>query len=396
MSRIKLALITSTRAEYGLLLPLIRAIEKEPQFSLQVIVTGTHLLKEYGETVRFIEKDGVPIAYRIPIMHNGSGQNEVIACAITEFDALYEKEKYDAVIVLGDRYELYGFCIPAMMQRIPIIHLHGGERTEGALDERIRHSITKMAALHFPSIPEYAKRIVQMGEDPRFVYPVGAIGLDNILSLKPVPREDLENEYGISFDEKTALVTFHPVTLDTKEQIRDQAECVFSSLLLSGIKCIVTMPNSDTGGDIAVSVIERYSRMYPEQFIYRKSLGQINYLSVLRYVNAVIGNSSSGILEAPSFGIPTVDIGDRQRGRFAPKTVIHCDCEKEKIINAVNTAFSAEFRESIKGYVNPYGDGKTAERIVHILKNTDLHDERILKKQFYDIDFKGPDWDEKY
>lgn len=390
MSRWKLAVVTSTRAEYGLLYPLIRALEADDDFQVQVIVTGTHLLASYGNTVRYIEEDGVSIAYRIPIMQDGDSSAQIIARAVSAFDAVYEKERYDGVVVLGDRYELYGFCLPALMRRIPLIHLHGGEKTEGAIDERIRHSITKMASLHFPSLPQYAKRIVQMGEQPAFVHPVGAIGLDNILALTPIPPAELEEELQLSFDSPTALVTFHPVTLDTEEQVRLQAERVFRALWRSGLTCLVTMPNSDTGGDMAREVIARYVEQDPTHFIYRKSLGQRKYLSVLRCVGAVIGNSSSGILEVPSFGIPTVDIGDRQQGRFAPDTVLHCACDEDAICQTIQYAFSPDFRARIKGYVSPYGDGKTAARIVRILKETDLRDERLRKKQFYDIDFKGP------
>ncbi|MEF9945174.1 MAG: UDP-N-acetylglucosamine 2-epimerase [Lachnospiraceae bacterium] len=385
---LKVAVITSTRAEYGLFFPLIQELKKDSYFNVQIIVTGTHLLKEYGDTIQYIREDGIAIAHCIPIMKSGKQNvNTVISKAITAFDAVYTHESYDAIIVLGDRYELYGFCIPALMNQIPIIHIHGGEKTEGAIDESIRHSITKMAALHFPSIYEYAKRIIQMGENPKYVYPVGALGVDNIMHLKPIKQRELEQEFSVNFNTEIAVVTFHPVTLGTIDEVKAQAEEVFEALVESGMTCIVTMPNSDTGGDVANQVIQTYVEKYKPQFIYRKSLGQRRYLSVLRYAKMVIGNSSSGILEVPSFGIPTIDIGDRQQGRFAPRTVIHCECVKCDIQKAIKKGKSEEFLDEIKGYESPYGQGNTASTICKILKKVDFKNENIRKKKFCDIEF---------
>lgn len=385
----KVAVITSTRAEYGLLYPLIKTLSEDNAFHVHVLVTGTHLLDKYGMTVRFIENDGIKIAYRLPIIdENDENSNAVIAKAVIAFDAVYSKEKYDAIIVLGDRYELYGFCIPALMNRIPIIHIHGGEKTEGAMDERIRHSITKMASLHFPSIEEYAKRIIQMGEDPNFVFPVGALGIDNIMQLEIMPLGELEKELSVDLEHDTALVTFHPVTLNSVSKIKQQAEIVFSALSQLSMNYIVTMPNSDIGGDITRDIIQKYVDDYPSKFKYIKSLGQKRYLSALHYVKMVIGNSSSGIIEVPSFGIPTIDIGDRQQGRFSPKTVIHCECTEREIIDAIQKGASPEFELSINNYKNPYGEGDTAEKICRVLKNIDLTSECITKKQFYDLEFE--------
>lgn len=385
----KIALITSTRAEYGLLFPLIKALTEDTFFQLHVIVTGTHLLQKYGNTLKFIEDDAVRIAYKLPIMdENVENTNAIIAKAIIAFDAVYQSENYEAIVVLGDRYELFGFCIPALINRIPIIHIHGGEKTEGAIDECIRHSITKMAAIHFPSIQEYAKRIIQMGENPEVVFPVGALGIDNIMHLPKMSQLELEKELSVNFNIDTALVTFHPVTLKCLEEIEKEAETVFSSLSKLPINYIVTMPNSDMGGDITRKVIERYVNELPSQFIYIKNLGQKRYLSTLQYVKMVIGNSSSGIIEVPSFGIPTIDIGDRQQGRFSPDTVIHCKCTENEIHQAIEKGLSDKFRNSIKNYKNPYGEGNTAQKICTVLKHTDLRDERFIKKQFYDIEFE--------
>lgn len=385
----KIAIITSTRAEYGLLFPLIKALTMDEFFQVQVIVTGTHLLDKYGKTIQFIEDDGVKIAYQLPIMdEDAENTSAIIAKAIVAFDAVYRRENYDAIIVLGDRYELYGFCIPALMERIPIIHIHGGEKTEGAIDERIRHSITKMASVHFPSTTEYANRIIQMGENPRFVFPVGALGIDNIMHLATIPQHELEEDLLINFSEDTALVTFHPVTLNSMNEIEQEAKTVFSALSEYPMNYIVTMPNSDMGGDITRQVIEEYVNKYPSKFVYFKSLGQKRYLSVLHYVKMVIGNSSSGIIEVPCYRIPTINIGERQQGRFSPDTVIHCNCSKTEILKAIDIGMSKDFRTAIKTYKNPYGEGNTAQKICKVLKLIDLKSNHITKKQFYDIKFE--------
>lgn len=386
--KIRLAVITATRAEYGVLRPLIVELLQDDCFECNLIVTGTHLLEKYGKTEQFIEKDQIPIQYRIPIIDDGNEEQcNIIGCAIAKFSTLYQKEKYDAIVVLGDRYELYGFCIPAMLYRIPIIHIHGGEKTEGAVDEKIRHSITKMASVHFPSVESYAKRIIQMGENPKYVYPVGALGIDNIVNLPLLEKKDLEENLGIDFSKNVAIVTFHPVTMDSVEETVKQAEIVFDTLINLPLFLLVTMPNSDMGGEYITEYIIRLQKDNPGKVLFRKSLGQINYLSSLRYAKLVIGNSSSGIIETSSFGIPTINIGERQKGRLAPKNVIHCECCEEDIETAVFRALSDEFKESLNGYKNPYGDGKTANRIKNILKKINWKDSKILKKEFFDIDF---------
>lgn len=384
----KVAVITATRAEYGLLLPLIKKLLKDSFFDCHVIVTGTHLLKKYGETVTFIERDGIPIRYRIDIMDEGHvNQNEVIAKGIIEFARLYEKEEYNAIIVLGDRYELFGFCIPALLKNIPIIHIHGGEKSEGAIDEKIRHSITKMSSVHFPSIKEYADRIIQMGENPDFVYSVGALGIDNALNMELFSKDNLSQELQVDFDKDVAIVTFHPATLSSELEMLQQTEILMSVLLETKLFSIITMPNSDFGGEKMWDIILKYSDMYPEKFKLVKSLGQKKYLSCLKYAKVVIGNSSSGIIETASFGIPTVDIGERQRGRFAPCNVLHCDCKKEEIFQCINHALDPKFRIKIQNYKNPYGDGKTAGRMVEILKRIDWKDSRLIQKVFFDVNF---------
>lgn len=386
---LKVAVITSTRAEYGLLYPLIKKLLKDEYFECQLVVTGTHLLKRFGNTIDVIRNDRIPIAYEVPIMEEETENiNTVIAKGIYEFSKIYEKEQYEAIIVLGDRYELYSFCIPAVMLNIPIIHIHGGERTEGAVDERVRHSISKMASLHFPSLPEYAHRLIQLGENPSYIYSVGALGIDNIKQIIPLSKKELENDLKICLDKPTALMTFHPVTLDSAIEIKRQGRELFEALVETKLNYIVTMPNNDRGNGILTEIIEKYSENYPEKFFYYKSLGQKRYLSLLRYVSMVVGNSSSGLIEVPSFNIPTINVGDRQKGRFMPDTVINCECEKKQILDAVLYAQSDEFRNKVENYVSPYGIGNTAEKMIDIMKKVDFKSDGIIKKEFYDLEFK--------
>lgn len=382
----KIAVITATRAEYGLLKPLIEELLIDENIDCKVIVTGTHLLEKYGRTIQFIEKDGIPIQYTIPIMEEEqNNQCVVIAKATTAFSEIYQVEKYDAIVVLGDRYELYGFCVPALLHRIPIIHIHGGEKTEGAVDEKIRHSITKMASIHFPSIEEYAKRIIQMGENPEFVYPVGALGIDNALKLPLLSKEELEKNLEIDFSNNIAIVTFHPVTMEGIESAKIQAREVFDTLIQLPVFSVVTMPNSDMGGDVITEIILEYAEKYPHKMKFMKSLGQLRYLSALKYASLVVGNSSSGIIETASFRIPTINIGDRQKGRFSPQNVIHCECKAEEIKKAVEKGLSVAFKEEIVDCVNPYGDGQAAVRMRKILNEIDWTDSRIVQKEFWDL-----------
>lgn len=382
----KLGIITATRAEYGLLYPLIVELNNSDKFDVKLIVTGTHLLFSHGNTIQFIEEDGLDIHYKVPIiLEENESQSSIISNATCKFDKIYRQEQFDGIIVLGDRFELFGFCIPAMMQQIPIIHLHGGEKTEGAIDESIRHAITKMATIHFPSIEEYAKRIAQLGENPSRIHPVGALGIDNIMHQEYIKKQVLFDELSLDKENQIAVVTYHPVTTKTKEQMVIEVKEVFEALVDSDLISVVTMPNIDFGGDVTREVIHDYVTKYPNKFIYRKSLGQKRYLSLLNYVNIVIGNSSSGIIEVPSFGIPTINIGDRQEGRFAPATVIQCECNKNTIGLAIEQGLSEVFLESVKGYVNPYGSGNTAHKIVEILENVNLKEKQYIKKKFFDI-----------
>lgn len=386
---IKVAVITATRAEYGLLKPLIEELSRDSFFECHLIVTGTHLMEKYGSTIKYIREDNLPIQYEIPIINNDENQSETIANAIVKFSDIYKREKYTAIIILGDRYELYGFCIPAVLQRIPIIHIHGGEKTEGALDEKIRHSITKLSSVHFASLPEYANRILQMGEMPKYVFSVGALGIDNVYHIPLMSKQELEEELGVNFEkENVAIVTFHPVTLVSEAEIEYQMDTLLKALTELPLKVIITMPNSDKGSNIIHKKINQCIQN-SNKFLFIKSLGQRRYLSCLKYASIVIGNSSSGIIETASFKIPTVDIGDRQKGRLKPKNVLHCDCEKNAICETVRFALSRKFRDSIKNYQNPYGDGETAQKIKNILKELNWSDSSLIQKEFHDLKFEA-------
>lgn len=386
----KIGIITATRAEYGLLHPLIKKLSSDNNIHTELIVTGTHLLDKYGDTIKKIESDQLYIHHKIPIMEEDELSNSlIIANAITQFNMLYMQEKYDAIIVLGDRYELLGICIPALLQRIPIVHIHGGEKTEGAVDEKIRHAITKLSSIHFATLSENSKRIVQMGENPKYVFSVGALGIDNIKNLHLLDKGELAEALQINLEsEDFAVVTFHPVTMEDEESAENQVKELFNALIEKSLLYIVTMPNSDTGGNLVYKQILKYVNHYPNKFIFRKNLGQSNYLSALKYAKLVIGNSSSGIIEAASFSTPAVNIGDRQKGRFSPANVIHCDCKKEEILDSIEKGMSSQFLLSLRDYVNPYGDGTTSEKILAILKKIDFTSADLLKKQFYDVPFE--------
>lgn len=386
----KIAVITSTRAEYGLLYPLIRELSGRDKLLVHLLVSGTHLLPRFGNTIQHIQNDGVQIAAKIPILDEDFVSDELhvadaIAKAVRLSSDIFQREQYEAVIVLGDRYELLGFCTAAVICRIPIIHIHGGEITEGAIDDKIRHAVTKLASIHFPSVPEYAQRIVQMGEDPKRVHPVGALGIDNIMKMELLDKRALFRELDIYTELPIAAVTYHPVTSEKPEAAKREIRNVLEALLKAGVFSVITMPNSDVGGDLIYHIIQEYAQLYPERVILKKSLGQLRYLSLLKNSDIMVGNSSSGILESASFCLPTVDIGDRQKGRMSPQNVIHCNCVESEIFDTILKAMSEEFRRGIRGYVNPYGDGRAAIRIADIIEETDFSEVSLIQKHFYDI-----------
>lgn len=380
----KICVFTGTRAEYGLLMPLMKEIQSDPSLTLQLLVSGTHLSAEFGSTYQEIEKEGFTLDKKVEIpLQDDSPQGVINAMGnglIGYGDALSQLSP-DIVVVLGDRYEAFAFAVAAMVLCIPIAHLHGGEATYGAMDEAMRHSITKMSHLHFTATESYRQRVIQLGEDPTRVFNVGAIGLDNINNMALLSREQLEKDLNLKWATRNLLVTFHPVTLE-----RDHSVEPFNNLLsvlndLENTQIIFTKANADSAGRRLNLMIDDYVAQNPHKALTFTSLGSLRYLSLMQYVDAVVGNSSSGLIETPSFKRGTINIGDRQAGRIKAASVIDCEPTVASIKQAFDQLFSADFQSSLTGVENPYGQGGTAPKIKHILKTYPLGD--ILKKRFY-------------
>lgn len=377
-------MVTGTRADYGLLRGVMEAICQSPALGLQVIATGMHLSPEFGLTYREIEADGFTIDRRVEMLLGSDTPTAVtksmglglIGCS----DAL-EQLAPDVLVALGDRFETFAAVAAALIARIPVAHLHGGETTEGAFDEAIRHSITKMSHLHFVAAEEYRERVVRLGEHPDRVFVVGGLGVDRIKRLPLLDRETLEAELGLPFAPRSLLVTFHPVTLEDATSTAQMAELLAVLDTLPDANLIFTLPNADPGGRALFAMIEAFVASHPNARAFT-SLGQLRYLSCLRYVDGVIGNSSSGLTEVPSFGKGTINIGDRQRGRLKAASVIDCLPTQQSIAAALQQLMSSAFQSALSTVKNPYGEGGAAERIVAVLRDVSL--ESILMKSFYD------------
>lgn len=385
----KICVVTGTRAEYGLLYWLMKKIENDDLMILQLVVTGMHLSPEFGLTYKQIEKDGFTINRKVEILlssDTSTGISKSMGLAMIGFAEAFEEMNPDLVIVLGDRFEIFSAVSAATIAKIPIAHLHGGETTEGAYDEAMRHSISKMAHLHFTATEVYRNRVIQLGEQPDRVFNVGATGIDNIELLTLLNRESLEESIGFKLGKKNFLVTFHPVTLENST-----SEQQFSNLLsvldkLKNTHILFTKANADTDGRVINSMIDEYVMSHPDNTTSFTSLGQLRYLSAMQYVDGVVGNSSSGLLEAPSFRIGTINIGDRQKGRIKAGSVIDCLPTKESIEDALKILFSSDFQEQMESVENPYGKGGATDAIISIIKISKL--DGLLKKQFYDIESK--------
>jgi GDP/UDP-N,N'-diacetylbacillosamine 2-epimerase (hydrolysing) len=385
--RKKVCVITGSRAEYGLLQPLIRELKQNVFFDTRLIVTGMHLSRVFGLTYREIEKDGFHIDRKIDLGLTSDSAvtiSKATGRAVELFGRAYRDFAPDTIIVIGDRFEIFGAVAAAYITgRVTIAHLYGGELTEAAFDDGFRHSITKMSHLHFTSTNEYRKRIIQLGEQPSSIFVVGALGLDNIKKLKLLPKQELENSLQFTFGPHNLLVTFHPVTLEPGLSSK-----TFSNLLkvldsLSNSHIIFTKANADPDGRMINKMIDLYVAKHPQKAIAFKSMGQVRYLSAMRFVDAVVGNSSSGIIEAPSFKIGTINIGERQKGRIKAKSIIDCEPTRHAITNAFRKLYSRKFQKALKKVRSPYGNGNSAEKIVRVLER---HLNRyLLKKVFYNI-----------
>ena len=381
----KICVVTGTRAEYGLLYWLMKEIQSDACLDLQVVVTGMHLSPECGLTYKEIEKE-FNINKKIEILLSSDtpvGISKSMGLAQISFAEAYSELDPDIVVVLGDRYEIFSAVSAAMIARIPIAHIHGGETTEGAFDEAIRHSITKMSHLHFVATEEYRQRVIQLGEDPNSVFNFGAPGLDNINKLHLLAKNEFEREIGFKLGSRNLLVTFHPVTLEQNTAQEQFQQLLFALNELSDTHVIFTKANSDTDGRIINSMIDSYVSANSNKAIAFTSLGQLRYLSSLQYVDAVVGNSSSGLTEAPSFKIGTINIGDRQKGRIKATSVIDCMPERDAIIDAIQQLYSSVFQENIRDVVNPYGEGGASKKIADILSSHQLT--HLLKKKFNDL-----------
>ena len=386
----KACVVTGTRADYGLLRPLIERINNDNELELQLLATGMHLSPEFGLTYKEIEDDGYRIDEKVEILLSSDtpvGISKSMGLAMIGFAEAFERLKPNMVVVLGDRYEMFSAASAAVVARIPIAHIHGGETTEGAFDEAFRHSITKMSHLHFTSTEVYRKRVIQLGENPSRVFNVGAIGIESIKNLNLLSKDELENSISFKFGKRTALVTFHPVTLENTTSREQFQELLYALNEFRDLKIIFTKANSDTDGRVINSMIDDYVERNKSNTIAFTSLGQLRYLSSMQYVDLVIGNSSSGIIEAPSFNIPTINIGDRQKGRIQGETIINCNPTKAEIYKAINLGLSDDFNNQIELSKNPYGEGNVTKQIIDSIKNFLISETIDIKKKFYDIKF---------
>lgn len=384
MSR-KICVITGTRAEYGLLRWIMQGIKDDPELKLQIIATGMHLSPEFGLTYRDIEQDGFQIDRKVEMLTSSDtavGIAKSIGLGLIGFaDALNELNP-DLIVVLGDRFEIFAAVSVALVARIPVAHLHGGELTEGAFDDAIRHSITKMSHLHFVAAEEYRQRVIQLGEQPDRVFLVGGLGIDNIMRLELLNRDALEAAIDLRLGPKNLLITFHPVTLETATASEQMAELLAALAELEDTQLVFTMPNADTDGRVMIRMVEEFVAQHTNARAYT-SLGQLRYLSCVSHVDGVVGNSSSGLAEVPSFMKGTINIGDRQRGRLQSTSVINCEPTRKSIAAAVKKLYSTDFQISLSKVINPYGEGGASEKVVEILKNYALFG--MVKKTFYDF-----------
>ena len=384
----KIAVLTATRAEYGLLKNVILKLKATKEFEVEVLVTGMHLSPEFGYTYKEIEQDGIRINKKIDILLSGDSPaciSKSMGLAIMGFGEYFAESTPDMLVVLGDRYETLAVCIAAMNQRIPIAHLYGGETTEGAVDESIRHSITKMSYLHFTSTEAYRNRVIQLGEHPDRVFTVGAMGIENIKSVELLSKKELEESIQYKMEKPFVVVTFHPVTLEnntSKEQCQELLDAIEQ---FPHLQFVITRANADADGRVINRMLEEYVEKKENCFLIA-SLGMQRYLSALKYCAFVMGNSSSGIVEAPSFKIPTVNIGERQKGRIQAESVINCEPRTETIISAMNLALKWKKENVLDEVTNPYGDGNTSNKIVDCICNAFEQGEISIKKKFFDME----------
>lgn len=381
----KICVVTGSRAEYGLLRGVMERIRQTSGLELQVVATGTHLSPEFGLTYREIERDGLRIDRKVELLlssDTSTGLTKAMGLGLIGFGDALRQLQPDLVLVLGDRFEIFSAVAASLVVRIPVAHLYGGEVTEGAFDEALRHCISKMSHLHFVAAEEYRRRVIQLGEDPQHVFVVGGLGVDNVKTLPLLDRRALEAALEFALGGKNLLVTFHPVTLDDVTSIQQMDELLGALETLTDTNLIFTMPNADPDSRALIAMIERFVAGHPNAKAYT-SLGPLRYLSCIRHVDGVVGNSSSGLTEVPSLGKGTINIGDRQRGRLKAASVIDCDANRPAIAAALKQMYSPAFQSTLRTSRNPYGEGGAADRIVEKLATVSL--KGITKKRFFDL-----------
>lgn len=380
-----IGVVTVARSDYGIYRPILRRVVGDPDLRLHLFVTGMHLSPEFGMTIEIIRQDGFEIAERIEMLLSSDtpeGLGKSVGLGTIGFAQAYGRGRPDILLVLGDRFEMLAAAVAALPFKIPIAHIHGGESTEGLIDEAIRHSLTKMSHLHFVSTPQYARRVVQMGEDPARVLVSGAPSLDNLRDIQLLSLQELKEGHGIDLSEPTLLVTYHPVTLEY-EQTAQQMDELLAAMGEAGFAAVFTYPNADTCDRMIIDKIGEFTARHPNATLVA-NLGTEGYFSAMQHAAAMAGNSSSGIIEAASFKLPVVNIGNRQRGRIHGRNVIDVECRREEILDAITRVTSADFRSGLSDLINPYGDGHAAERIIERLKDVTL-DDCLLQKRFHEI-----------
>lgn len=383
-----IGVVTVARSDYGIYLPVLRNIQADPDLDLRVYASGMHLSPEFGMTVEVVEADGFAPAERIETLLSSDspeGLAKSMGLGIIGFAQAFTRSRPDLLLVLGDRFEMYVAALAALPFKIPVGHIHGGEITEGAIDDALRHSMTKLSHLHFVATEEYARRVLQLGEEPWRVTISGAPNLDNLHSIALLESHELEARYNLRLDQPLLLVTFHPVTLEY-EQTEWQVGELLAALEASRMRVIFTMPNADTSGRTIARMIKEFVETHPDTHVV-DNLGMQGYFSMMAVASAMVGNSSSGIIEAASFELPVVNIGTRQRGRVRGANVVDVDYDRASIVNGLGRALDPQFRAQLKGLPNPYGTGGAAEKIVDVLKGVELND-RLVMKRFYDLEVK--------
>lgn len=388
MSR-KICVITGTRAEYGLLRLLMQGIRDDAQCELQLVVAGMHLSPEFGSTYQAIEADGFCIDRKVEMLlssDSAAGIGKSVGLGVIGFADVFEQLQPDLIVVLGDRFEILAGATAALFTRIPVLHLHGGEVTEGAVDESIRHAITKMSHVHCVATEVYRRRVIQLGEQPERVHCVGGLGVDAIRQVRLLDRAELEASLDFKLKDRNLLITFHPATLDRESATDQMAELLAALGEISDTGLLFTFPNADAGGRQLIAMLQNFAAAHANARVY-PTLGQVRYLSCMSYCDGVIGNSSSGLLEAPSLKKGAINIGDRQRGRLQAASIINCRPVRQEIGAAITQLYSPAFQASLTKISNPYGDGVASERVLALIKQVELED--LVQKTFYDLPVTG-------